>query len=97
MRIRRSHYAVIVAGVDRGQFWKRVKKSRKSTVNEIAAIKASDGKVFNDKEGILSIWKSHFENCYTPKVSNDFDEAHLRKVTKKVAKLNTRTDSDEFQ
>ena len=68
--------AVKAAEVDRGQFWKLVKKSRKGAGNRIAAIKDIRGKVISDTDGILNVWKEHFRNLYTPKDNPDFDNEH---------------------
>ena len=55
-------HAVKAAEVDRGQFWKLVKKSRNNSGIRIAAIKDKSGKVISDLDGILDVWKDHFAN-----------------------------------
>ena len=87
---------VQAAEADRGIFWKLVKKSRKSSGNKIAAIKNKEGKVVSDIDQILDVWKSHFENLYTPKDNPDFDKLHYERVSEKVAKLDADTDLDHF-
>ena len=42
------------------------------------------------------MWKSHFENLYTPKDNPDFDKLHYERVSEKVAKLDADTDLDHF-
>ena len=72
--------AVKAAEVDRGQFWKLVKKSRRGSGNKIAAIKDIYGKVISDIHGILGVWKDHFKKLYTPKECTDFFEVHHKRV-----------------
>ena len=88
--------AVRAAEVDRGQFWRLVKKSRKGAGNKIASIKGKDGKVVSDINSILMVWKEHFQDLYTPKDSPEYDQAHFRYVTDKVAALNREDGGDKF-
>ena len=88
--------AVKAAEVDRGQFWKLVKKSRGSSGNSIAAIKNKGGKVISDLDGVLEVWRNHFADLYTPKTSDDFDDEHFRMVTEHVANLNAGNEHDNF-
>ena len=89
-------HAVRAAEVDRGLFWRLVKKSRKVNGNKISAIKNSEGKIVNVIDSILDTWKSHFKNYYTPKDSPDFDTEHFKNVSDRVTQLNLMTDDDCF-
>ena len=84
------------AEVDKGQFWRLVKKSRKSKGGKIAAIKNANGKVVSDINEILNIWKKHFETLYTPNEDPEYDQNHFNYVTEKVAELNLSGDEDQF-
>ena len=88
--------AVKAAEIDRGQFWKLVKKSRKGGGGKIASIKRKDGKVVSDIDSILEVWKTHFEKLYAPKFDEEYDQKHYDEVTKKVADLNNGAESGHF-
>ena len=89
-------HAVKAAEVDRGQFWKLVKKSRGSSGSRIAAIKDVNGKVVSDLDDILEVWRTHFSNLYTPKTSEDYDQEHYTLVTERVAALNAEVGDSNF-
>ena len=88
--------AVKAAEVDRGQFWRLVKASRKGSGGKIAAINDNSGKTVSNIEDILDVWKTHFENLYTPKDNEEYDKNHYDMVTAKVAELNAKDDTGEF-
>ena len=88
--------AVKAAEVDRGQFWRLVKKARKGSGGKIASIKDKNGKVVSDLNSILNVWKEHFQNLYTPKNCPEYDQDHYRHVTRKVAELNSEVGGDKF-
>ena len=88
--------AVRAAEVDRSQFWRLVKASRKGNGCKIASIKGKDGKIVSDIDDTLDVWKAHFENLYTPKESEEFDKNHYDMVTAKVAELNAEDIDGDF-
>ena len=84
------------AEVDRGHFWRLVKKSRGGSNGRIASIKNASGKVVSDIDSILDVWKCQFEKLYTPKTSEEFDQAHFETVSQKVKELNKNTNNWRF-
>ena len=88
--------AVKAANHDRGLFWKLVKKSRGSGGNKTSGIRNKQGKVINNVEGALEVWRAHFSNLGTPKQSDDYDEDHFKVVSEEVIELNKGTDTGEF-
>ena len=88
--------AVRAAEVDRGQFWKLVKKARKGAGSKIASIKNKSGKVVSDLNSILNVWKNHFQNLYTPKHCPEYDHDHFTQVTRRVTALNNEVGGDKF-
>ena len=88
--------AVKASEVDRGQFWRLVKRNRKKPGNKTTAIKDKTGKAISDVEGILGIWKEHFQTLSTPKDNDSYDHAHAERVSKLVANWNKENDSGSF-
>ena len=88
--------AIKAAEVDRGHFWRLVKRSRGGSSGRIASIKDANGKVVSDTDSILDVWKCHFEKLYTPKHSEKFDQAHFEMVSQKVKELNEDVNNGRF-
>ena len=89
-------HAVKAAEVDRGQFWRLVKRNRKKPGNKTTAIKDKSGKAISDVDGILNIWKDHFQNLSTPKSRDDYDQEHAVSVSKEVEGWNNENDEGMF-
>ena len=84
------------AETDRGVFWKLVKKSRGGGGSTISAIKNEEGKVVNNLEDVLEVWRRHFGKLYTPKDSESFYKEHFKTVNEKVEGWNLGEDTDDF-
>ena len=84
------------AETDRGCFWRLVKKSRGNDANKAQSIKTKQGKVVNDTDEVLNVWRQHFEDLYTPKQKDGYEEEHYNVVTEKVKSLNEGNEIDEF-
>ena len=84
------------AETDRGCFWRLVKKSRGNNANSAYSIKTKQGKVVNDTDEVLNVWRQHFGDLYTPKQKEDFDEDHFEFVTEKVKNWNMGNEVDDF-
>ena len=88
--------AVNAANVDRGVFWRLVKKSRKGVSNRTTAIRDKNDKVVNSIPEALEVWRSHFEKLGTPVDSNFYDKEHFDMVTKTVNELNRGDEIGDF-
>ena len=88
--------AVKAANVDRGLFWRLVKKARGSSGNKTTGIRNKEGKVVNTIEDALGVWRSHFSSLGTPKDSSEYDNQHYDMVTREVEALNKSSDSGRF-
>ena len=84
------------AEIDRGCFWKLVKKSRGNSGNKANSIKNKQGKVVNDTEDVLRVWMQHFGDLHTPKQDADFDREHFDFVTERVKRWNEGNEIDDF-
>ena len=87
---------VNAAEIDRGCFWKLVKKSRGNSGNKANSIKNKQGKVVNDTEDVLKVWMQHFGDLHTPKQDADFDKEHYDFVTERVKRWNEGNEIDDF-
>ena len=80
--------AVEASNIDRGLFWRLVKKSRKGISNKTTAIRNEQDKVVNSVPEALEVWRTHFEKLGTPRYSDDFDATHHAMVSRRVKELN---------
>ena len=69
------------------QFWRMLK---------VMSIKNDQDKVVYDIADILETWRIHFSKLSTPKVSDNFDEAHYSMVTREVKEYSKLLDIDQF-
>ena len=88
--------AVSAAQLDRNAFWRIVKRSRKSGVGSINAIRKPDKTVVHDVDSVLRAFKVHFESVSTPTADPSFDNEHYEHVNKTVNEYNSLKDLDNF-
>ena len=62
-------------------FWRLIKRCRNSNSSPNISIRKPDGKVVNEVNEVLDVWRTHFTNLGTPKTKPNFDDAHFRAVT----------------
>ena len=83
-------------GIDKGFFWRLLKKSRKPEGNKTFSIRTTNNKVVHDLTNVLQTWKKHFENLCKPKSDSTFDDIHYKKVCDDVIRYKNSTDSGDF-
>ena len=88
--------AVKAANIDKGLFWRLVKKSRSTCGGKTTGIRDVSGKVVNNIDAALEVWRTHFSNLGTPKPSSEYDNDHYVRVTKVVAELNKSDEPGQF-
>ena len=82
--------------VDRNIFWRFLKRCRNSRGSKTLAIRNEAGKVLYDIEGVLDVWKTHFQKLCLPKDCDSYDKEHFDMVNEAVRVLNATDDGDEF-
>ena len=88
--------AIHASEIDKGIFWKMVKRSRGGVISSVHAIRNQAGKVVYSADDILETWRQHFSKLCQPKDSPNFDDAHFKEVSGKVRSYNCLDDSDQF-
>ena len=73
--------AAKLAEVNMNSFWRLIKRCRNSNSSPNISIRKPDGKVVNEVNEVLDVWRTHFTNLGTPKTKPNFDDAHFRAVT----------------
>ena len=82
--------------IDHKFFWKALKKSRSKNVVSVLSIKAVNGQVKHDIEGVLCVWHMQFSNLCTPKTNDDYDNQHFQEVNAWVEEKAKLQDQDNF-
>ena len=82
--------------IDYKFFWKALKKSRSKNMVSVLSIKADNGQVKHDIEGVLGVWHMHFSNLCTPKTNDDYDHQHFQEVNAWVEEKAKLQDQDNF-
>ncbi len=59
--------------IDRSDFFRKISRITEQPQNTNDAL-LMDGKRIDDEDELLSIWREHYEDLYTPKHDPDFDE-----------------------
>ena len=72
---------IYAAHSNKNTFWKKVRRSRQSSQNDVYAIRKPSGKVVYDIESVVNVWRDHFEQISLPRESSNFDPVHYENVT----------------
>ena len=88
--------AVQASEIDRGAFWKMLKKYRDSSGSNVSAIRNKSEKVVYSVNEVLNTWREHFATLCTPKVDPQFDEEHFNMVNQAVVEWDRMEDGDQF-
>ena len=87
---------IFAAHSNKTKFWKKVKKSRQSSQNDVYAIRHPSGKVVYDIESVVNVWRDHFEQISLPIESPNFDPVHYQNVTQQVKIWSEDNSDDDF-
>ena len=82
--------------VNRDRFWKKLRKARSDTSPAVFSIKDPNGKVHHDQEGVLRIWKNHFNSLGQPKEDIRYDNVHYDAVNDFIRSKSRLHDVDMF-
>ena len=87
---------IYAAHSNKNKFWKKVRKSRQSSQNDVYAIRQPSGKVVYDNESVVNVWRDHFEQISLPRESPNFDPVHYENVTQQVKVWSEDNSDDDF-
>ena len=69
--------------VDRSAFTRKISRRRGKKETGHVALKV-DGRYVDDEDGLLTVWKKHYEDLYTPKDEPEFDNEFKKLVERKL-------------
>ena len=84
------------AEINKNHFWNLLKKERKGDKVTISTIKNLSGKVVSDPVLILEVWRRHFDNLSTPKMSPQYDNDHYEYVREQVKTWYQNEEEEKF-
>ena len=88
--------AARLSEIDHDNFWRLFRRNNGTGCSTTNAIKNSQGKAVYEIQDILEVWRNHFYNLSTPKVSEKFDNIHFRDVSERVRIWCEGDDTSEF-
>ena len=84
------------AEINHDDFWRILKNIRGGLKTKVNTIRNKEGKVVCMIDELLEVWRTHFDEISTPKISKNFDELHFQHVTTQVKELCKRDDISKF-